>query len=371
MRWTSRDDSANPAREVMGSLRPSLATQPHGFEVCSSSPWSTIDYHAELFAQGDNDHQITSFAPTWVANPTISEADTHALEPDERVRLREYGAIPSAELSSAFDPAAIDASFAIPPSGNYSQPVAIIDPNSGGSDAFTLGFACWLKPEFEPPTGVQCGEIRNWDEVEQRFIVTRRYYRVIPGRVGHGHYRKLVNGEYKSFFDEGVPTREETVEVPEQSPKFCLLSAESVPSAFGRGDEIVKHIAQQCRRYGARTVIGDQRESLFLQTAFQVERLQYISIPWTNQNKAEAVRRIRRLMNDRELSLPANEALRKELHNYSERLTANGSAKYQGRGSQHDDHVALVITATLADLERLLPGSPVGRSKARGIVNDC
>ena len=106
-RWTSRDDSANPAREVMGSLRPSLATQPNGFEVCSSSPWSTVDYHAELFAQGDNDNQCVSFAATWTANPTISEADTYALEPDERLRLREYAAIPSAELSSAFNTAVL------------------------------------------------------------------------------------------------------------------------------------------------------------------------------------------------------------------------------------------------------------------------
>ena len=47
-RWESRDTSANPAREVMGSLRPTMATQPTAFEVCSSSPWGTIDYHNEI-----------------------------------------------------------------------------------------------------------------------------------------------------------------------------------------------------------------------------------------------------------------------------------------------------------------------------------
>jgi hypothetical protein len=99
--------------------------------------------------------------------------------------------------------------------------------------------------------------------------------------------------------------------------------------------------------------------------------LTYHSLAWTSQNKAEAVRRLRRLMNDGALSLPANETLRKELHNYTERLGANGTAKYQGRGSSHDDHVALLITATIADLERRIPGSPVSYRGGRHLVLDA
>lgn len=104
-RWESRDTAANPAQEVMGSLRPTMATQPDAFEVCSSSPWGTDDYHAQLFDAGDTDHQLVSFAETWLANPTITEEQTHALEPDERVWSREYAAVPGATLSAAFDPA--------------------------------------------------------------------------------------------------------------------------------------------------------------------------------------------------------------------------------------------------------------------------
>jgi hypothetical protein len=80
-----------------------MATQPFAFEVCSSSPWGTDDYHAELFDQGDTDHQLTSFAPTWIANPTITEERTHELEPDEKIWSREYAAIPGATVSQALD----------------------------------------------------------------------------------------------------------------------------------------------------------------------------------------------------------------------------------------------------------------------------
>lgn len=64
----------------------------------------TDDYHALLFDAGDTDHQLVSFAETWLANPTISEEQTHALEPDERVWSREYAGQPGATLSAALDP---------------------------------------------------------------------------------------------------------------------------------------------------------------------------------------------------------------------------------------------------------------------------
>lgn len=110
-RWESRDGMANPARDVIGSLRPTLATQPWGFIVLSSSPWGDDDYHAEQFDLGDSDFQIASYAPTWIANPSITEADTRRLEPHEPTWRREYLAVPSAGAESFFDAAAIDAAI--------------------------------------------------------------------------------------------------------------------------------------------------------------------------------------------------------------------------------------------------------------------
>lgn len=94
-RWETADSSANPAKEVLGALRPTMATIDTAFELDCSSPWGTDDYHAKMFDDGDNLHQCVSYAPTWEANPTISEEKTHDLEPDPKLWERNYKAIPS------------------------------------------------------------------------------------------------------------------------------------------------------------------------------------------------------------------------------------------------------------------------------------
>ncbi|HVU05228.1 MAG TPA: hypothetical protein VHE30_25945 [Polyangiaceae bacterium] len=143
-RWESRDTMANPARDVIGSLMPTLATQEHGFAVLCSSPWGTDDYHAELFDQGDTEHQVVSHAATWVANPTISEARTHELEPDPRVWSREYAAEPGATVSQAIDSADVVACYGGNPTGKRCGGFVAIDPSSlvGGDEyAFIAGYA--------------------------------------------------------------------------------------------------------------------------------------------------------------------------------------------------------------------------------------
>jgi hypothetical protein len=113
-RWESRDSAANPAAEVLASLRPTAATQAHAFEVLSSSPWGTDDAHSRAFDAGDTDDQVVSFGATWECNPTVTEEETRALEPDERIWSREYAAIPGSTISDAFDPADVIASFKAP-----------------------------------------------------------------------------------------------------------------------------------------------------------------------------------------------------------------------------------------------------------------
>ncbi len=135
-RWESRDTGANPAKEVVGSLAPTMATQPSAFMVLSSSPWSTDDFHAECFDAGDTDHQVVSFAPTWVANPTITEADTHALEPDDRVWQREYAAEPGETVSLAIDPVDLAGCFGRQARGERTRGFLAIDASSLRGDAF-------------------------------------------------------------------------------------------------------------------------------------------------------------------------------------------------------------------------------------------
>lgn len=111
-RWRDDRTGANPAAEVMRSIRPSMATMRNAHEFCSSSAFSTLDYHHELYDAGDTPDQRVACAETWVANPTLSKADTQRLEPDEETWKREYACVPMGAGELAFfDPREIDAAI--------------------------------------------------------------------------------------------------------------------------------------------------------------------------------------------------------------------------------------------------------------------
>ena len=134
-KWRDRETGANPATEVLRSLGPTMATQPSAKAILSSSPFSTIDAHAEAYDRGDTDGQMVAMAPTWVANPTITEADTKDLEPDEPTRLREYGAIPlSSGTQYWFDAEAIKACLRDYPLPHPASPGQAV--TAGGDLAF-------------------------------------------------------------------------------------------------------------------------------------------------------------------------------------------------------------------------------------------
>jgi hypothetical protein len=135
-RWESREQAANPAAAVMSSLRPTGATQLFWFEVCVSSPWGSDDYHAQLFDEGDTEHQAVSFAASWTANPTLTEEQTHELEPDPKVHAREYAAQPGETVSNAVDAADHAACYGRQPTGQLSRGFLAIDASSLRGDAF-------------------------------------------------------------------------------------------------------------------------------------------------------------------------------------------------------------------------------------------
>lgn len=96
-KWRDSDTGVNPASEVLASVRPTMLTQPDARIVLSSSPMGRLDAHYDAYENGDDDFQIVAHAPSWVANPSVTEEDTHKLEPDESTWMREYAAIPQAE----------------------------------------------------------------------------------------------------------------------------------------------------------------------------------------------------------------------------------------------------------------------------------
>lgn len=299
-KWRNADDSANPAKEVVGTLKPTMATQPRARMILSSSPLGLTDHHAELFDRGDTADQLTAYAPSWVANPTITEAGTRDLEPDQRVWSREYLAQPQAGVLSAFDAASVDAAFTARPLGRPSRRVMVIDASSGRKDAWTWG-------------------VVGWSERPDRS-------------------RALA-------FDaiDGVSPRQ-----------WGELS----------GADVVRRAAEVAHAREVQAVIGDQRESLMLKSEFQRHGLRFHAIDWTSASKPAGVERVRRLLQDRLLALPEHDALRRELLSFEERINPSGAFTFGARGSGHDDFVSLLITAALADLEGKLPGSPLREGDA-------
>lgn len=101
-RWLDERTGRNPASDVLTSLRPAMATmRKHGaMEALISSPWSELDAHHDAFVRGDTGEQRTFYAPTWVANPTLTEANCRAFAQKEAEKGelsdfdREYRAVP-------------------------------------------------------------------------------------------------------------------------------------------------------------------------------------------------------------------------------------------------------------------------------------
>jgi len=101
-RWRDEESGKNPATEVLTSARPALATQPYAKELLLSSPWSTLDAHYDAVEAGPTDEQHVAVAPSWVANPTLTESRCRELEPDGATFDREYGAVPMASGAQYF-----------------------------------------------------------------------------------------------------------------------------------------------------------------------------------------------------------------------------------------------------------------------------
>lgn len=101
-RWTDVESGANPAREVLASIRPTIATLPNARLWMVSSPLGKMDAHFDAFEQGDSELQRCYVGATWQINPTLPKAECRALELHDPTFWREYGAIPSDGGSEAF-----------------------------------------------------------------------------------------------------------------------------------------------------------------------------------------------------------------------------------------------------------------------------
>jgi hypothetical protein len=272
-RWRDDVSGANPASEILSSLRPTMATHPNARLLLISSPLGSTDYHAESFDKGNTDQQQVAHAPTWVGNPTITEADTHALEPDPRIHAREYAALPQAGLLSCFE--AGDVARAFEPRGDIGRRfgrVGVVDASSGKADVFAYAVA-------------------GWSEIE-------------------GSTQHVLEFDHVGGF-----------------------SARDVAS-IGI-EQVISRIGQQFRDARVHAVFGDQRESMMIGAAFRRERLRFIEFPWTAPAKARGVARVRRLLLEGRLVLPPWAPLRRELLTFEEKIDSSGQITFAGHTGDH------------------------------------
>jgi hypothetical protein len=295
------DDGMNPSEEVFISATAQTVTHPHARKRVFSTPMGRTGFFFDLLAQGDTADQIVTLGPSWRFNPSISEAHTRSLTTSERQWLREYAAEPSAGADAAFDADAIERAFVRrqrADSDVLGTPVLIVDPSSGKKDTWAYAIARWVMPKGG-----------------------RRYLRF-----------EHVDGVGGSFWKS--------------------LGA----------DKIVERTAQAARAFRCSFVHSDQRESFLLRAEYQRHNLIFQEHPWTAASKPRGIEGVRRWLADGilDVSVATKVPLRAELLGFEERITASGAFTFGARGGAHDDFVALLITAALADEAHGIPHHDMG-----------
>jgi hypothetical protein len=342
-RWRDAETGANPATEVLASLRPTLAGQPHAKIFLSSSPLGNQDAHAGAFDRGDDSFQLAFCAPTWVARPSLTEAETHELEPDEKLWSREYAAVPSDTVSIALDPALVRAAVRMgrPGSRPISAPIIGFDSSMGRGDAAAWLVAEWYQADANP------GD--EWETVN------------------------TVDGPQIVIEPNGLWRRKN--EVPERPrPELLVYGIGALTGKFAaRGitsDDMVKAVTAVARDACARHVVSDQFQGYALTSAFMPFGLQYTPQVWSVESKGEALIRLRAWLRDGTLAIEPSdegEALVKELLNLQETIRPSGSIGLGARRG-HDDRACALLSVAMADSVGFMAGSPI--AKQNGLIVD-
>lgn len=147
--WRS-DESANPDKEILASLRPAMATIPESMLVCLSSPYSRrgalYETYREYFGQ-DSDDILVWQADSKTMNPTLDDGFlAREQKRDPASYQSEYLAQFRSDIAAALDPDWIDMALCLPnldaPKSPHPRPfVAHVDMSGGRSDACTIVLA--------------------------------------------------------------------------------------------------------------------------------------------------------------------------------------------------------------------------------------
>lgn len=299
-KWRDNDTGANPAQQVIVSVRPTLATQPESRLALSSSPMGLLDAHADAFALGDTPLQTVAHAPTWVANPTISEDYTKTLEPDPVIWSREYAAIPQAESDLSL---LTDNTLTRLVRRKRTNEEVLADPYP------------FMGPEDTPPD-------------DRHFYVAT----IDPATRGNAWTLTIC-----TLSDENV--RKIVFAREWRGTKAKPL----VPG------EVFKEIAVYLKPYRLRHVHSDQfAEDSMREIARQHDVYLVVDTPWSAATKADAYDGLLTLSRESRLELPPNDTVKQDLLGIRTKLTRNGILyELATQGPRHSDYAPCVAMAVM------------------------
>lgn len=291
-KWADADTGANPATEVVSSVRPTMQTMPNARMVLSSSPMGMLDAHYDAFELGETDLQVTAYAPTWVANPTISEAQTRRDEPDESKWEREYAAIPQAEVEESL----------------LSEMVV--------------------------------------DRATRKATINEKGERVVDVAREAGHF-------YVATIDAATRGNAWTLIVATRGPdrvRRIVLAREwrgtrSIPLV---PSEVFVEIRELLKPYGLTWLFSDQWAGDALRDIARTCGLSLALEAWTSVSKREAYEGLRSMLLDEELELPPDNAVKVDLLGIRKKLTRNGvTYELSTQGARHSDYAPAIAMAAL------------------------
>ncbi len=147
--WRTDEGSAEPDAEIVGAVRPAMATVPGALLLAISTPYAR---RGELFRAYERHYgRSESDVLVWRAtsremNPKLSAtAVARAYEDDPIAAAAEYGAEFRRDVEGFLDPEIVQAvtvpgRYELPP-GRREDYAAFVDPSGGSADSFTLAIA--------------------------------------------------------------------------------------------------------------------------------------------------------------------------------------------------------------------------------------
>jgi hypothetical protein len=300
--------AAGNDRAVDGSTRPSLATTRGRFvKIGTANGRDGLFYNRTEELRGNvSTNAIGFIAPTWTMNPHITEAETHALEPDERTWRREYAAEPTDAEESAFD--STDVLSCVDRHVSVRRP--------------------------EPGTAYAAG------------------YDASGGR-NDAHGLVIVHREL--IAREGAPPFERFV-------VDCVKRW--APSLLSRPDfdRVMREVATTADAYGKAKIHRDNYAGDAVESALRAHGARSVGVSMTAPAQAERFARLQSLIQTGRLVLPNHADLVRELCALRQRMHSGGRVTFAApnRKSAHDDLVDALALAV--DAARTLnPSGDIAR----------